>query len=709
MRWAFFRSLFVGVVLSPMAFGPGALAESSNIEEPTLRRILFSTGGVALFEYDAIVSGEKTLNLTVRLDQVDDVLRSLNIVDPAGPPNFARLAVRSPLAERFRDLPFGPDDLQSTESLLSALKGANISISGPSSIKGKVVSVAPETVALRETGTVLVRHRLSLLTDQGLRQVIVEDINTLTFEDPDVKEALQSALSALAQTREKETRTLSIDLAKGPRRTVHLAHVAEVPLWKSSYRLTLPKGAEAAGGDGLTGRLAGWATLENLSGRDWTDVHLTVMSGNPVTFRQNIYSPYRVDRPFIPVEVYGRVLPPTDQGAIMAVSQTGGGMMGSAAPESARVAPLPAMVARQGKTYADEKPRDQADYDYAATEDVSAAWANAAAPATEISSVTAQVLYTFPTPITLPNGQSLLVPLLDKPIPIRRVTHIIPSDRTIRPMAAVRITNDTASPLPPGPISLSQETVNGLSFLGDARLGVLPKGESRLLDFAVDNEVTVFVSDTSDRRVGGLTAANGVLTLRKIVQSTSTYRIRNAADEQRTLVLDHPKRSGWSLVTPADVDKVEETPSAHRLTLTIGPAAEISPRVVLERTESETLQAGRLDYRSLVQLTANAELTPTEREAVGKLSALAVKAAEAESEINRVETQLDQLSGTKGDVRESLKAVPRDSDLQKRYLSRLNELEDQTVALEKRRAKAQADLLDAQKELDKLVNGLTLP
>src|SRR5262249_57620633 len=87
--------------------------------------------------------------------------------------------------------------------------------------------------------------------------------------------------------------------------------VVGVPVWKASYRLSLPADAKAA-----AARLQGWAVLENFSGQAWQDIELTLLSGNPVTFRQALYESYYVPRPVVPVEAGGRVLPPPDTGAI---------------------------------------------------------------------------------------------------------------------------------------------------------------------------------------------------------------------------------------------------------------------------------------------------------------------------------------------------------------------------------------------------------
>ena len=63
-------------------------------------------------------------------------------------------------------------------------------------------------------------------------------------------------------------------------------------------------------------RLQGWAVLENFSGRAWNDVSLTLLSGNPVTFRQALYESYYVPRQVVPVESGRHVLPPPDSGTV---------------------------------------------------------------------------------------------------------------------------------------------------------------------------------------------------------------------------------------------------------------------------------------------------------------------------------------------------------------------------------------------------------
>jgi len=145
-------ALILGSILSSSA-APAAA------QEPPLRRILLSTGGVGYFEHEAEVTGNATLSIDVRLDQVSDVLKSLVVFDGQGHLGRATLPGREPLAEVFRDLPFSMDDLASPASLLRALRGTTIRLTVNASVmEGRIVSVTDETTSLADGRTTLLRH-----------------------------------------------------------------------------------------------------------------------------------------------------------------------------------------------------------------------------------------------------------------------------------------------------------------------------------------------------------------------------------------------------------------------------------------------------------------------------------------------------------------------------------------------------------------------
>ena len=155
------------------------------------------------------------------------------------------------------------------------------------------------------------RNRVTLVTDAGIEQVILEDAGSIAFADPELQKKVVTALSRLASYRSDGRRRLNIESHGSGKRVVRIGYVVSVPLWKASYRLSLPTDPQAD-----HARVQGWAILENFSGQDWHDVSLTLLSGNPVTFRQALFESYYVRRPSVPVEVAGRVLPKPDTGSI---------------------------------------------------------------------------------------------------------------------------------------------------------------------------------------------------------------------------------------------------------------------------------------------------------------------------------------------------------------------------------------------------------
>ena len=127
----------------------------------------------------------------------------------------------------------------------------------------------------------------------------------MRFTDPQTRAQIERALSGLAENRAKERRRLSIGFLGAGTRKATISYVVAAPVWKTAYRLVLPK-------EGGKARLQGWAVVENLTGGDWKDVELVLVSGNPVALRQPLYTAFFTDRPEVEVTTAARLVPRTD-------------------------------------------------------------------------------------------------------------------------------------------------------------------------------------------------------------------------------------------------------------------------------------------------------------------------------------------------------------------------------------------------------------
>ncbi|WP_395678479.1 DUF4139 domain-containing protein [Inquilinus sp.] len=649
----------------PAVMATAFLAMPAFAAEPlALKRVLLSTGGVGYFEYEAKVTGNETLDLAVPLDQVDDVMKSIVVYDDKGGIGEISLPGREPLAAAFREMPFGPEALSSPADLLNALRGAEVRVDGARALAGRILSVVAET-AKDKDGAQITRHRVSLMTPGGVRQFLLEEADGLQFSDPALQAKLDSALAALARDSAKDRRTLAIRATGDGERTLRVGYVVEAPLWKTSYRLTLsadPK-ADKAG-------LQGWAVLENMSGTDWQGVDLTVVSGNPVTFRQALYQSYTVARPEVPVEVAGRVLPPVDEHARDA-DGFGRGATGAVAPPPPR-SPSPtlrmmAAPAAEAITMADQVGGAPQQY--------------AQVTAAESGETATQVTFRLPEPVTVAAGHSLLVPIVDREIPANRVDLYLPQTEPKHPLAAVDLKNDGQTGLPPGVLTLYERGTDGaVNYVGDARLGALPTGETRLVSFAVDQKVTVDREDKRDDTLARARIVDGVIELTTTQRASVTYAVTGAAGEDRIVLLQTPRYEGWTLTAPEKgpgKTAVEIVAGQYRISQAVPAGKTETVTVTQEQPVSQSIDLADDADDQIAAWAEDRTLPAKVRQAMAELAGQLAAIRDREAEAARLEQRQAEIGQEQGRLRENIGAVPKDSDLFQRYLAKLNDSESE--------------------------------
>jgi hypothetical protein len=675
------RSAYWLAALSAFIFLAVLPADAADL---LLKRVVLSTGGVGYFEYEAAVEGDATLALDVPLDQVDDVLKSLVVYDAGGSAGAITLPGREPLTQSFVDLPFERAALNSATDLLNALQGAEIRVAAPKAIAGRLVHVDEETVRGAD-GVARTRSRVSVMTESGLQQFVLQDVDAIAFADPALQRQVEAALSRIAAYRASGRRQLTLTAHGAGPRNVRVGYVVAMPLWKASYRLSLPPDPKAE-----TARLQGWAVLENFSGRAWQDVELTLISGNPVTFRQALYESYYVPRPMVPVESGGHVLPPPDTGTVGAV----------AAETAAKASPR-----------RDEMKKMQR----SAAGGVNMAMASPGAPAPPPAQIEAaaaveeatQIAFTAPYKVSVAAGQSLVLPLLDRELPARRIDLYQPSLDQRHPLAAIELTNKSDTGLPPGVLTLYQQNADrGALYLGDARLAALPAGDKRLLSYAVDGKVTIDRTSGERRPLIKATIGDGVMHVNRVIRWTTSYRVKAAAAPPH-LLLEQPRRPGATLTSP-DPKTVELTGDAYRIPFALPAAGEGSLSVVDEQPIEETIRLLDLDDVRLGALVSSSELDPKLRQKLGEIAARRQAAGHQRAELGRLKEQRGQLVDDEKRLRDNLAVIGGDPALHKRLLDKFTESETAIETVSAAIAKASDSLAAAERDLASYMSGLTL-
>ncbi len=660
-----------------------AVVGPANGADLSLRRIMLSSGGVGYFEYEATVDGNATLSLDVPIDQVDDILKSLVVYDDGGTAGEITLPGREPLTQAFVDLPFDRAALDSAPALLNALQGADVRVTGAKPMSGRLLRVVEET-ARGADGLTIPRDRVTLLTNAGIEQFILEDADSVAFVDPELQKKVVSALSRLAAHRSDGRRRLTLETRGTGSRSIRVGYVVGVPLWKASYRLSLPGDSKAD-----RARLQGWAILENFSGQAWHDVSLTLLSGNPVTFRQSLFESYYVARPSVPVEVAGRVLPKLDTGGIGGVPGARDAATPSPAPQQRALA-----MARSAAEAAPAPPPT--------------ASAPARIEAAETTESETQTVFTLPYKVSVAAGQSLVLPILDRELPAQRLDLFQSSADQRHPLAAIALTNDGETGLPPGVLTLyEQVAAGGATYLGDARLAAFPPSERRMLSYAVDGKVTVDRSSEEQNAIVKTAIAQGVMRLTRLVRQITTYRVKAASDGERSLLIEQPRLAGWSLATPNPAH-VELSADAYRIPVKLAGDTQSIITVTMERPLEETIRLLDLADDRLGVLVASNELEPSVKKALAELASRRQALGRRNTELDKLKEQRRQLVEDEKRLRDNLAAVGRDTALYKQTLDKLSETEATITTLSTTIGQAATEIETAKEQLQEFVSALTL-
>lgn len=678
-KWA------IGAMIVSVLLGAGV---GHTAPSPTLKRVVVSTAGIGFFEYEALVSNAAQIDVSVPLAQIDDILKSLVVYDPANKIEDVRLQGREPLQTQFSEQRLTPDALGNPVSLLQSVRGAEIIIETPRRISGRLMSVVPETIT-DDKGRQITQNRLSIATAQGIQQVVLEQAEQVRFADPDISKEIERTLKAVFDDSAKDRRTLHIGFGAGGVRTIRFAYTVAMPLWKTSYRLTPI--------DDRRANLQGWAILENMSGVPWENVDLSLVSGNPVALKQALYQSYYVPRTSVPVDIVGQKPPQADQGSVayrklanrQAALEADGAMMAEKSIDAA----APAMMAN----------------------------AMMAAPGmmapTEITDVptntenSAHIFFHFDHPVSVASGGSLMVPIIQRDMKTARVALYQPATNPQHPLSSFLLVNEGGASLPPGIVTFfDRDPKTGMSFGGDAKLQMLPAGDERFLSFAVDQKVTINTEQQADQLVQNVRFVDGVLEVSTAMRQKTIYRMRNIDDVARMVVLEQPREAGWELITPAAKsgdDTVRITDKSWRFSVSVPAGQEMAYEVVMTQPISQRYDVTEIDDTILEHYTTSTDISEAVRAVFAKLAALKANIRDAENRMAMLEQNKNEIAQEQERLRTLLQSVPAQTDLYKRYITGLNQEEDKIQRIRTQQVEVQEEIQKTREEMLKFVR--TLP
>jgi len=704
------RNPFIGratALLAGTAFALAApaLAQGDDDGELPIRRLTLYRSGVGYFERAGQVTGDASVSLTVETDHVNDLLKSMVVLDFGGSVEGVSYGSREPLSRRLASFDIDLSGQGGIVEILRQIRGAEVEIEAAglaSPIRGRLVGTETRSEPMPESGDGSGPVTYINLATPMLRSVRLDRIGSIEIVDDGLRRELELALEALASQRDSDEKDVTIRLAGDGARRVRVSYTHEMPVWKASYRLVLPESPQDR-----SANVQGWAIVENTTGEDWSGVELALVSGQPVSFIMDLYAPLFLQRPTVPV--------PAIAGAEPRIYERGTGRTEPDRPQSgARRRSGGFGSPASGERAAFDRSADARSREAAASitaDDMRAYGAAAAATAGESGEV---FRYVLDAPVTLERRRSAMLPILRGDAESRRVSIYTPGEggdggnagdgNTEHPMRGVELTNSTGLELMPGPISV----FDGGSYAGDAQIGFVAAGETRLLSYAVDLEVSVRETVGSTQRVDSLIIESGRARRTLSNERTTTYAIDNEDRTRgRTVIIEHPDRDGWEM----DLENATELETAggvRRLEVELGPGGEREAIVTETRVVRQSVAVLDVDLDTVLRYQRDGRVSEDVAEAIRRAYELNSALQQARAELERLTTQRGELFEEQGRVRDNLRSVPRDSDLYRRYLETMGELEDEIETVRGKIEATRDRVAEAEQHLDDYLSDLSV-
>jgi hypothetical protein len=449
-------------------------------------------------------------------------------------------------------------------------------------------------------------------------------------------------------------------------RRVRVAYLLEAPIWKTTYRLVLDEEGQPF--------LQGWATVENATEEDWRDVQLSLVSGRPISFTMDLYTPIYIPRPREELELYASLRPPEYAGAFGAeeipARAAGRVMRGAARMAAKAMAPEPRSPGAGGVQLDEETVERLGALGYVALEGAGVASVAAAAEAGELFE------YAIRTPVSIRRQHSAMLPIVNQKISGEKLSIFNPATHSKHPLNGLQVENTTSLHLMQGPITL----FDGNVYAGDAKLPDLKPDEKRLIAYALDLSTEVMVKQRPHPdQIVSLRIVKGTLIHKHKYVDEREYLVKNKRDTERTVLIEQPYGDEWKLLEPEE--PYERAPGLSRFKV-VAPAGETAKQVVkLEQVTDQSIALRNLNTEQIRFYLRSRVISPAVKQALDKVVEMQTELDRVRRQRQEAERDVNEQVQEQARVRENLKTLQKNTDAYRRQEKKFDDIETQIEKL----------------------------
>ncbi|MGH9787806.1 MAG: carboxypeptidase regulatory-like domain-containing protein [Candidatus Acidiferrales bacterium] len=307
------KSVLLVGILSLLLLAQAAAAQSP-VPLP-VRKVVLYKNGIGYFEHLGAVKGAQEVEITLPSAQLNDVLKSLTVID-LGRGQVAGVTYDSaaPLDRRLAELPIDLSSAKGLVDFLNQIRGTEVEIRAPGgAVSGRLMGAELRS---RSTGPGATTQfvQVSVYSSGGeVKLVELESAGALRIADPHLASDIGRYFELLSSAKQRDVRRLRIHSTGSGDRQLYVSYTSEAPIWKTTYRIVLDPKQKPL--------LQGWAIVDNTTPMDWDNVELSLVAGAPVSFVQNLSQPLYARRPVVPLPQGFQVTPQTHEATL----ERGGG------------------------------------------------------------------------------------------------------------------------------------------------------------------------------------------------------------------------------------------------------------------------------------------------------------------------------------------------------------------------------------------------
>jgi hypothetical protein len=624
-----------------------------------------------------------SLNLQFKVHEMDDILKSLFVADLSGNGFISNISydAAQDIDQMLKNISVSiPGTKKVLEDFLASIKGASVQVAlAGKNLEGSVIGI--ETSEELNGQALSIEPTLVLLerTAKKIMKIRFSDMKSFRLLNETLQKDLSFLLESIISRKQKDAKNLAIRCeatSKGKEsREIYLNYILEAPIWKTSYRLVLP-GDKSKGliPDGKA-LLSGWGLVENQTPNDWNDVDLSLVAGMPVTFKYPIYLPQFIQRKVVPLPTKSSIKPATIEDSFGDVDDgiAKGVMSGFGAGGGGR-----------GLALADRAPAAAPEKKF---EETFQAMKDAMQKSISMSAKDMGELFEYhiEKPVSIKRNQSALVPFLSREVAVKKVLHYDKVNHPMNPMACAEITNTSDLTLETGPITILIE--DGLA--GEAMLPFLNKNDTRMLNYALEQAVVVFMEQRVEQQnVHRLSLWGSYVYEYYYEDCRVSYTIKNKATTKKSMYLDHEKVTSYQVLDPEV--KPTETPTRWRFSLDLEPLKTKLFKFTLRREISNSFYVWNINddwiTSKLAVYVKDKFITEKTRKVLEEIAAINAERGNLDKQRNDLNAERDALNSDQERLRENLKVLSdasMESTLKERLVKKLSQQENRYEEIKK--------------------------